>query len=682
MFRLKLITENGVTEELDFDTEYYQYFVPLDEDTSNLNFTINIKNNLPINSPGYPKTLVFKVSMSPSIFPSDNKPVYINATVNNSSSVVFSSDNNAISGDSYIGVIFSDDIDLIINFSNSDELQNKFLLVPYSIKPQEEANINFSVYYQEVESSENFSRNKFYRIEKILYDSSKSFVSILESDYNFYLSKFYESYALGDVLFLINPGSLQNNNWDIKNLLLLQLVANGLEKEANGSLNSFVLNYEKNILSNCLISTVSSGTFPFFSTNIIFNTLNLQTNSVLGVINSKEYFKNLLYFVIYEITKPYLINLGYYATTAYNNVEKISNLLYSLLSNGFSNNVIKQNIDLANGVFYGANISEDEKNKYFVSFYLISKFFVQFVYKLQNKGYISTIPTSLTSLENWLDSHITYYVDATEKINNFNNLDDSYELDFILTLTISTIFYSLSGKDMFISINNITSITPLLYAYFSNLARYISEVFYNFNANTLSLVNSSTDINALFNKIFINGFWNSFATNTLFNINLSSLFNQFGLTNQSMVIDYLKGKYIVQFTTSSAPTNINNKILLNGSNVVAAFPYPYITANLSNNSTLEIDSRIFRAVQNQYGNIIIYPNLSTKTNYLNYIHTYMKLLSSKIENLYFFSTNSTTISLAIRNLNTNAYLTYILLILLNNKETQNNFNIKFSLSAM
>lgn len=678
MYKIQLLLNDRVIEDFDTNKEYYDFLPPIDLDNSTIKFSIKIKNLINSTSSMYPKILVFKSNLSPSVLISSGQKVSIKVSVNNGSVETFSSDKFATYTDDYVGIIFSEDENVILNFRLNEALQNKFILVPYTIKPQEEAKLDFIVDYLDLETGENFSRNKLINLTNLLYSVSKKLIRTIENGFGKNLEKFYRSYKLGNTFFIISPLSLKISKWTTKDLALFHLIANGIYKESNGAFNEFLLNYERNIISNLFISNTSNGPIPFFSTDILEQNDTLITSNELDLKPTTEYLNSLLYLLIYEFLKPYSINSNYIPTNTLPDINKIANLLNSIINVGFVEDEIKIYTDQLSGNFAGEKLNTYEKKKYSAILYLISLMFVEFAYNLVEKNILSEVPRSVYDLESTLVEHIDLYLDGTSYINSLNRLDLSYELDYILTLLAAIIIYDKEGKNIFKNTNKVFAYFAALLAYVTNITKFISEQFTPIDPNQESIVSSSADTTILLNQIFIIGFWNSISTHSIFNINLLDYFN---IQMNDISFNYLTNRATITFTQNNMPIVFSNRIVhtRSGPGIILM---PNISTSFikkKNELNFVIDLNYFYISEHPDSSIKLTPKLTTRVSYLNYLNAYLKLLASKINNVYYFTDGASDEQTAILNMNTYAYLNYILLLFLNNKETQNTLNLKFSL---
>lgn len=681
MYKVKFIINNSVVEELDTDIEHYSYLPIIEPDNLSGSFSVSIKNLINQSSNTYPKTLVFKVNISPSIQISSGKKFNMNVSLSNSTLGTFSSDKFAVITDDYVGIIFSEDQEVIKNFRLIESLQNKFILIPYTIKPQEEIVLRFDINYLDFDISENFSRNKFIPLSDFLYSASKKFITTIENYLGRDLTKFYRSYAKGDIFFIVSPTSLQSLTWNTKDLALFHLVANGTFKNANGSFNNFLLNFEHNIISNLIISSVSSGPIPFFSTEIIETNNSLMTSSNLQTKPTKDYLIDLFYLLIYEFLKPYTVNANYIPSNTLNNVDYLSSLLKALLDIGFKQDQIKDFIDQSSGSFFGENLTKYDKNAYLTILYLISLMFVEYVRKLEERNILQTIPNSFLNLETFLFLNVDLFLESSGGVNSSNKLHESYELDYILTLLIALLVYSYEGKHIFKDINKLIRFFTSIFSYFTNLTKLISEHISNIDPNTETFTNQNINVTALLNQIFLIGFWNSISTHNLLKINISNIFNT---PFNFLSFDYLANRANILIDLSDLSSIYKGKVLSNSTNTdFFILPDSSIESKLEQNKVrLNIDLNYFNVLLDNNTNIILSPKLTTRVGYLNYLNLYLKFLASKVNNIYYFTRSASNEDLAIVNMNTYAYINYIMLLMLNNKETQNIISIKFSLSTI
>ena len=192
MYKIKINTELGTFEGVDTKEVYLPIFNIIDEDNPYQELELLIETTEPQSLDYiYPNTSLLMFNISPSItLENDFSPLTLEVSIQNSENLLVINDKRAFDGYSVVGVIFSSDYDLIVNFENSDILRRKFILVPYKLSANSVYSIKLKIYRSTEEAQASIVRNKFYRYEKIIYDFSKSYSGALETINNISIAEF------------------------------------------------------------------------------------------------------------------------------------------------------------------------------------------------------------------------------------------------------------------------------------------------------------------------------------------------------------------------------------------------------------------------------------------------------------------------------------------------------------
>lgn len=699
-YRLKINTQLGTFEGVDTKEVHLPIFGIIDEDNPYQELELLIETTEPQSLDYiYPNTSLLMFNISPSItLENDFSPLTLEVSIQNSENLLVINDKRAFDGYSVVGVIFSSDYDLIVNFENSDILRRKFILVPYKLGANSSYSIKMKIYRSTEEAQSSLIRNKFYGYEKILYDFSKSYSGALETINNVSLAKFYETYGRERSFLAIDKNALINEVFYPKDFLYINLATNSIKVLDDGSLDSFILNYEKNFLSDYRIEVNTTSKFPYLK---FINTLNTLVGTYENTsINTENYLKEVSNLVFAEMLKPYIVNSGFFPINTSQNIKALSSFLERILQHLATLSTVRETI-VNYTTFSGNLLSEERQKLWFSIFYLESIFFIDFVNSLLQKGYISSIPSEVSSLKNTLDSYIQTFLDFSYFLSSLSIVEqDSLDIDFILSLFFVVYLYHLSGKNIIPSGSSIIKYLEVFYDYYIKLSEQLFSVRTNLNPN--KFINDSTvSINTVSNKAILLSLYSSLFGREEFYIDLLNRLSAYGATNTNVEegIEY----YTISIELSSLSSGTRqalysqNTVILypgsgndenfHGKNVVLAnssldeyyifLPFSIFSTEIKGNKLiLKVSKRNYIVNDDQK----LVPRFLTLDLSVNLINLYTKVNGLFIDNNYFISSGGNNQIDAIANTFVYDFLKFLLSGNFNNKVSQNTTNIKIILT--
>lgn len=700
MYKLKINTQLGTFEGIDTKEVYLPIFGIIDEDNPYQELELLIETTEPQSLDYiYPHTSLLMFNISPSItLENDFSPLTLEVSIQNSENFLVINDKRAFDGYGVVGVIFSSDYDLIVNFENSDILKRKFILVPYKLAANSVYSIKLKIYRSTEEAQASIVRNKFYGYEKIIYDFSKSYSGALESINNISLAEFYETYGRERSFLVINKEALLNKVFYPKDFLYTHLATNSTIVLDDGSLDSFILNYEKNFLSDYRIEASAASKFPYLKFS---NTINTLVGTYENIsINTENYLKEVSNLVFAEILKPYILNSGFFPINTEHNIKLLASFLERILQQLITLTTVRETI--VNYTTFSGDLLPQEKQKlWFSILYLESVFFIDFVNGLLHKGYISQIPAEVLSLKDVLDSYFQTFLDFSYFLNSLSLIEqDTLDTDFIMSLFFAVYLYHLSGKNILPSGSSLVKYLEIFYDYYMKASEFLFSVKTNLNPNKF-INDSSVSIETVSNKALLLSLYSSLFGREEFYIDLLNRLNAYGVNN--ITIEETTEYYKISIELSSLSSgsrqylySSNTVILYPGSgndenfygkNVVLAnsslnehymfLPFSiFSTEIIGNNLVLRVSKRNFIINEEQK----LVPRFTTLDLSANMINLYTKINALLIDNNYFISSGGNNQIEAITNTFVYEYLKFLLSGNLNNKVSQNTTNIKIILT--
>ncbi len=503
MYRLKILTNSGTYEEVDVKQTTISLFPTIDEDSTVGEFSLRIENTLSEEENDLnPKNLLLIININPSIFLNADSQFGIECTIQNSFDAKITSDKLSFEGQGYVGVLFSSDPDVIYNYSNNSTLLKKIILLPYSIPPQSFVTLNFKIYNTSLENTFSIVRSKFFRYEKIIYDVSKSYIGFIESYFAENFSRFYTTYGRENSFLLYRKDALVSKRFLPKDFFYAHLLTNAVIVLENGTLDSLLLRYEKNTLSNYQI--LNTSTIGLINEEFKYSP---NLNSIYSVIENKtisslDYLKQIAYLILAELTKPYLINSGYFPVNTKTNLERIIQTTLFLL-NTLKNLNLRESIVNNYSQLTGNVIPVEEQKRYFVLFYLLGIFLESFSQKLVTKGYISSLPGNFSLLTNFLNSNFLMFLDWSTEIGKSNILDEkSLETDLLFAFLLHVMLADSSGKSIF-NDNKPKTFLSAVYGYYINLSKFLHLANSEIDPNTETVNYQDFNIEKYFNKLLM-----------------------------------------------------------------------------------------------------------------------------------------------------------------------------------
>ncbi len=709
IYKLKILTSAGIYEEVDVKPTIIPLFPIIDENRITGEFSLRIENELPNDADSlFPKTLLLIININPSVFLNAVERFYIECTVQNSFDTKITSDKFSFEGQGYVGILFSSDPDVISNYSNNPIVFKKIILFPYSILPQSSIDINFKIYNTSLENISSIIRNKFFRYERLLYDVSKSYTGFLESYFGTNLSRFYTTYGRGNSFLLYRKEALVFRTFFPKDFFFAHLLANPVIVLENGTLDSLVLKYEKNVLSNYQILNTSTiglinEEFKYSPSSGVISS-SIENKSVSSI----EYLKQIAYLVLAELTKPYLENSGYSPTNAKENLEKIIQTVLFLLNTLKTLN-LKERIENNYSSLTGSPLPATKQKTYFVLFYLLGIFLESFSKNLITKNYISSLPSNLSDLVTFLENNFITFLDWSAEIGKSSTLDEELlETDILFAFLLHVLLAHASGKNIF-SDNKPQIFLGAIYGYYINLSKFIHLVNAEIDPNTETVNVQNFNREKYFNKLTILALLSTVFLEEFMFFYLESRLNSFIPQNFSLQSYYRENMdevTIELLSLSSSPnltlTETTNSAIIFPGNNSEILSFDGKTVAIASNPSLQnieiiLSGNIFSTkIENNTLKIkfnkneflyqsdfkIIKPIALPKDLHANLIHSYLKLLGVNINGNYYISgANSATEELAFVNILIYEYIKTIYSAYINNKVSQNVLNIKFILTT-
>lgn len=704
MYKLKVSTQLGTFEGVDTKEVYLPIFDIIDEDNPYQELELLIETTEPQSLDYiYPNTSLLMFNISPSItLENDFSPLTLEVSIQNSENLLVINDKRAFDGYSVVGVIFSSDHDVVVNFENSDILRRKFILVPYKLSADSVYLIKIKIYRSTEEAQASIVRNKFYRYEQIIYDFSKSYSGALETINSISLAEFYETYGREKSFLAINKEALLNKVFYPKDFLYTHLATNSIHILDDGSLDSFILNYEKNFLSDYRIEASAASKFPYLKFSKTINTL-VGTYENIS-INTENYLKEVSNLVFAEILKPYILSSGFFPINTEHNIKLLASFLERILQQLITLSTVRETI-INYTIFSGDLLPQERQKLWFSILYLESVFFIDFVNGLLQKGYINSIPTEVSSLKNVLDSYFQTFLDFSYFLNCLSLIEQgTLDTDFIMSLFFVVYLYHLSGKNILPSVlpssSSLVKYLEIFYDYYMKASESLFFVKTNLNPNKF-INDSSVSIEAVSNKVLLLSLYSSLFGREEFYIDLLNRLNVYGVNNITIEETTEYYRILIELSSLSSESrkyqHSQNTVILYpgrgndenfyGKNVVlvnSSFDEHYMflpfsifsTEIIGNNLVLKVSKRNFIINEEQK----LVPRFITLDLSANMINLYTKINALIIDNNYFISSGGNNQIEAIVNTFVYEYLKFLLSGNLNNKVSQNTTNIKIILT--
>lgn len=669
-----------------------------DENEENtINLVIDTTNFTSIPEENYPNTVALIFNISPSInIENEDLPIELSISVQNSTEININNDKRSFEGYGYIGVFFSSDSKFIYGFERNQEISKKFALFPQKIGPGLRINVRLKIRKEFVESRTRLIRNKFFPYKKFIYNFSDSYISSVETKNSVSLYKLYKSKGRRNSILLIKKESLLNEIFTAEDLLFEHLAVNNIYVLDDGTLDSFLLSYEENILSDYAVDT-SSSDFLYVKYRLQDVLIPEQQNT----INSDTYLKEASKLVITEMMKPVMPNTSFNYTNLLNNIIRISKFLIKILEDLKNKNV--KDMLINNSYWSGSVLADEYQDIWFSVFYLISSFFVEFSNRLTQTGYLNSIPVETNNLKTYLLENYQTFVDLTNKVNVRNFLDENtLETDFIVSLLYLLALYEISGKNIFGGIKKLKFYLWHILPYSLNIAKNLAFKKPGVNPNTLSNQESAS-LDFITTKALLLSLYSSLLVREEFFVDFRDLLYDFGVLNLTITEDensyscYVSldsfsdpkneqgsGGFVFLYPGGSSNVSYKNKtVILFGNDdltdPVAIFPSELFTVEYSSNSLIIKANKFYFTSANE----VIIPKFFTEDLHETIINFHVKLYAKVIDNIYYFTNSNTNRTIdALNDIELYNHLKILLSGNFNNKISQNTINIKAILKTV
>lgn len=334
-----------------------------------------------------------------------------------SGSYSISSDEDAYQDDFFVGVFYTENAEYIGSILETDVFSKKFILIPRSIRPNEE--LEYIVRIDLLDLSKHYFRKIYPNMDSYYQIFSRGYYQTLSNDYpETGILAQTTNYAPVFSLDLLT-GNLER----AKNYFFSLYPLNGVKlRLSSASFDSYYYVMD-NKLMNYVVTKQGNFVGTKFKMNFTYsNSLELYVLDVSTLHEETtiwQYIVDLVYLTLIEISKPLTFNSGFVPTNLQDTSEKIAST-YNYLLNALSGNSTIYEIVRSNGMFsYSSRVlTQREKYDLYLLVFAWAKIYASFLRKLNSLGIIN-IPSG--SQIYYLDFYTTDSAKISAFLNNIKN---------------------------------------------------------------------------------------------------------------------------------------------------------------------------------------------------------------------------------------------------------------------
>jgi len=372
-----------------------------------------------------------------------------------SGSYRISSDEDAYQDDFIIGVLYTENSEYIGSALETDVFSKKFILIPRSVRPNEE--LEYVVRVDLLDYSKHFFRRIYPDIDSYHQIFSRGYYQNISNDYP-------------------QAGILEQTT-NYSPVLSLDLLIGNLEKAKNYFFSLYPLNGVKlrsvsasfdsyyyqmdNKLMNYVVT--KQGNFVGTKFRAVFTYSDFLSSYVLDVSTLHEettiweYITDLIYLTLTEISKPLTFNSGFVPINLQDTSEKIAST-YNYLLSVLSGNSTVYEVIRSNGSFSFSSrmLTQREKYDLYLLVFSWAKIYASFLKRLDSLGIIN-IPSTSSNPIHSLDLYTRSSVNISTFLNNikdasiFTFSENKHLNDLTLAAMLPVYAYILTfdGRDIY-----------------------------------------------------------------------------------------------------------------------------------------------------------------------------------------------------------------------------------------
>jgi hypothetical protein len=308
-----------------------------------------------------------------------------------SGSYSFSSDEDSYQDNFFVGVFYTENPDYINSLIGTDTFTKKFILIPRSVKPNEELEYNLRV--ELLDSSNHFFRKP--NIDIYYQAFSNTYYRAFSNDYppvGILISS--TNYAP-----VLSIETVYGQSERAKNYFFSLYPLNGSRLiNSSSSFDSYYWKIYDKFL-NYIVTTWGNFVGTKFKVNFTYSelldTYVLDVSTIHEETTIWKYLTDLVYLTLIEISKPLTFNSGFVPNYLRENSEKISSTYVYFLNLLSSNSDVYETIR-GDGSFSTSSraLTTREKGDLYALLFSWAKIYVSFLKKLESLGLINIPATS------------------------------------------------------------------------------------------------------------------------------------------------------------------------------------------------------------------------------------------------------------------------------------------------